>query len=288
MVAVAAGRRGVPTLLHDTRPAARRHHGPVHRGRAHAPAGERSAAAEAGPRRDVRRVPADRAAAFEDMPVRVVDIDEASLQRVRPMAMAARPDCAAGRRLSDMGAAAIAFDILFAEPDRLSPRTVVRDVAGIDPSLLSQLPDNDADLRSKRLQESPVVLGFGLSNEGDHRPQVKAGFAFTGENPVDAPPHLDAATPLLPELGAKLPASATSASIPATRSRSSARCRCSSATASSSIPTWRWRRCASRKAPRPTCSPARTDVPEHNDRGQDRRFRGAGDRSRRTLALCQP
>ena len=35
-----------------------------------------------------------------------------------------------------MGASAIAFDILFAEPDRLSPRTVVRDVPGIDPSLL--------------------------------------------------------------------------------------------------------------------------------------------------------
>ena len=93
-------------------------------------------------------------------------------------------------RLSDMGAAAIAFDILFAEPDRLSPRTVVRDVAGIDPTLLSQLPDND-QIFAEAIAEKPVVLGFGLSNEGNHHPQVKAGFAFTGEDPAGAPPHHD-------------------------------------------------------------------------------------------------
>ena len=34
------------------------------------------------------------------------------------------------------------------------------------------------------------MLGFGLSNEGSYRPQVKAGFAFTGENPAArASPH---------------------------------------------------------------------------------------------------
>src|ERR1700752_4864578 len=104
-------------------------------------------------------------------------------------------------RLSDMGAAAIAFDILFAEPDRLSPRSVVRDVPAIDPSLLGQLPDND-EIFARSIAGKPVILGFGLSNKGNYRPPVKAGFAFTGENPGGAPPHITAATPLRPELEA--------------------------------------------------------------------------------------
>ncbi|NKF15391.1 adenylate/guanylate cyclase domain-containing protein, partial [Rhizobium sp. BUS002] len=42
----------------------------------------------------------------------------------------------------------------------------------------------------------------GLSNEGGYRPPVKAGFAFTGESPVSAPPFLSASTPLRPQLEA--------------------------------------------------------------------------------------
>ena len=74
--------------------------------------------------------------AFENMPVRVVDIDEASLREFGQWPWPRDRMAALVDRLSEMGASAIAFDILFAEPDRLSPRTVVRDVAGIDPSLL--------------------------------------------------------------------------------------------------------------------------------------------------------
>jgi adenylate cyclase len=98
-----------------------------------------------------------------------------------------------------MGAAAIAFVILFAEPDRLSPRSVMRDVAGVDPSLIGRLPDND-EIFAAAIAGRRVVLGFGLSNEGNYRPPVKAGFAFTGESPLNAPPHLTAATPVRPQL----------------------------------------------------------------------------------------
>ena len=58
------------------------------------------------------------------------------------------------------------------------------------------------EIFAEAIAEKPVVLGFGLSNEGNHHPQVKAGFAFTGENPAGAPPPMTAATPLLPELEA--------------------------------------------------------------------------------------
>ena len=41
-----------------------------------------------------------------------------------------------------------------------------------------------------------------MSNEGSYRPQVRAGFAYTGESPVNAPPRIVAATPLRPQLEA--------------------------------------------------------------------------------------
>jgi adenylate cyclase len=138
---------------------------------------------------------------FEDLPVRVVDIDEASLRQFGQWPWPRDRMAALVDRLSEAGPAAIAFDVLFAEPDRLSPRTVVRDFAGTDPLLLGRLPDND-EIFAQSIAGKPVILGFGLSNAGDYLPQVKAGFAYTGENPADAPPRIKAATPLLPQLEA--------------------------------------------------------------------------------------
>ncbi|MBB5575984.1 CHASE2 domain-containing protein [Rhizobium paranaense] len=138
---------------------------------------------------------------FENQPVRVIDIDEASLREFGQWPWPRNRIAALVDKLSDMGASAIAFDVLFAEPDRLSPRNVVRDVTGIDPSLLGKLPDND-EIFSQSLSGRPVVLGFGLSNEGNYLPPVKAGFAYTGETPFGAPPALKAATPLQPRFEA--------------------------------------------------------------------------------------
>ncbi|WP_064831764.1 CHASE2 domain-containing protein [Rhizobium phaseoli] len=138
---------------------------------------------------------------FEPMPVRVVDIDEASLREFGQWPWPRDRLALLVDRLSQMGAAAIAFDVLFAEPDRLSPRNVVREVAGVDPLLAEKLPDND-EIFAGSIAGKPVVLGFGLSNEGGYRPPVKAGFAFTGESPVSAPPFLRASTPLRPQLEA--------------------------------------------------------------------------------------
>ncbi|MEK1932598.1 MAG: adenylate/guanylate cyclase domain-containing protein [Pararhizobium sp.] len=140
--------------------------------------------------------------AFEDLPVRVIDIDEASLKEFGQWPWPRDRMAMLVDRLSEAGVAAIAFDILFSEPDRLSPRTVMRDVVGVDPSLLERLPDND-EIFARSIAEKPVVLGFALSNEGSYRPPVKAGFAFTGEPPFHAPPRLTSATPLRPQLEAK-------------------------------------------------------------------------------------
>lgn len=134
---------------------------------------------------------------FEDVPVRVVDIDEASLKAFGQWPWPRDRLALLVDRLSAMGAAAIAFDILFSEPDRLSPRAVVAEVGGVSEDLLNRLPDNDATF-AQSFEGRPIVLGFAISNDGRRLPQVKAGFAFTGEPPFGAPPSFSTATPLLP------------------------------------------------------------------------------------------
>ncbi len=137
--------------------------------------------------------------AYESMPVKVVDIDEASLRAFGQWPWPRDRMAKLTDRLAQMGASAIAFDILFAEPDRLSPRNVLRQVPEIDPALLERLPDND-EVFAGSIAGKPVILGFGLTNEGSYMPPVKAGFAFTGESPIAAPPRIRAATPLRPQL----------------------------------------------------------------------------------------
>ena len=98
---------------------------------------------------------------FQDMPVHVVDIDEASLRQFGQWPWPRDRMARLVDRLSAMGASAIAFDIPLSEPDRSFPRTVVRDIAEIDPSLLARLPDND-EIFAQAIAGNPVVLGFAL------------------------------------------------------------------------------------------------------------------------------
>ena len=134
---------------------------------------------------------------FEDMPVRVIDIDEASLKAFGQWPWPRDRLALLVDRLAGIGVSVIAFDVLFSEPDRLSPRAVVGEVGGLPPGFVERLPDNDA-IFARALENRPVVLGFGISSQGDFLPQVKAGFAYTGEPPFGAPPRISAATPLLP------------------------------------------------------------------------------------------
>jgi adenylate cyclase len=61
-----------------------------------------------------------------DLPVRIVDIDEESLKRLGqwpwPRDLVAR----LVDRLGELGAATVALDIIFAEPDRFSPANLAR------------------------------------------------------------------------------------------------------------------------------------------------------------------
>jgi adenylate cyclase len=114
-----------------------------------------------------------------DLPVRVVLIDEAALQRFGqwPWPRSVLADLT--RRLSDLGATVIGFDFVMAETERTRTGGVVSQ----DPSASGELPSGDVAL-ADAIGAAPVVLGFIGSNDSAALPMERAGFAFTGDDPT--------------------------------------------------------------------------------------------------------
>jgi adenylate cyclase len=142
-----------------------------------------------------------------DVPVRVVDIDEASLARLGQWPWPRSDLARLVERLNDLGASAIAFDMVFPEPDRLSPSRLVEQSEVIEAfggdrarGLASIVPDYDRSFAAS-LNGKPVILGFAaVPGTNDERPGIKAGLAFTGQDPRNALPSFSAVTRNLPEL----------------------------------------------------------------------------------------
>jgi adenylate cyclase len=142
-----------------------------------------------------------------DLPVRIVDIDEESLKRLGqwpwPRDLMAR----LVDRLGELGAAAVALDIIFAEPDRFSPVNLARvwqdrpELAALRASL-AQLPDTDAVL-AQSLSRTPSVTAFALSDAGrSSAPDLKRGFATAGDDPLLFVRHFRGAVTTLPAIEA--------------------------------------------------------------------------------------
>jgi adenylate cyclase len=139
----------------------------------------------------------------QPQPVRIVDIDEASLKALGQWPWSRLTMAKLVNELAGMGAAVIAFDIVFPEPDRLSPRRLVDDpalLAKLGPTLnIADFPDSDLEF-ARALTGRPVVMGFASSiGAFDKRNLViKAGFAQTGAPALLAPQGLGRVTSNLP------------------------------------------------------------------------------------------
>jgi len=118
----------------------------------------------------------------QDLPVRVVDIDERSLQALGQWPWPREILARLTQRLTQLGAAAIVYDVLFPEPDRLSPSAVM---AGLRQSGGVRLPDYDQQF-AQALANSPSVLGFatGLRDAGATLVGPKGGTAISGMDPT--------------------------------------------------------------------------------------------------------
>jgi adenylate cyclase len=128
---------------------------------------------------------------YEAAPVRIVDIDELSLREVGQWPWPRTRVAEVVERLSGLGAAAIAFDMVFPEPDRTSPQRAAASLALPSDAirdqirtLLAPLPDHD-EVFADVLRRAPVVLGFATSRDRSvPRPPVRSGFALAGTPPT--------------------------------------------------------------------------------------------------------
>ena len=96
-----------------------------------------------------------------ERPVVIIDVDEKSLNTIGQWPWPRTRIADLITRLTQMGALVIAFDIVFAEPDRMSPGVAAdafRDLDEATRAKLRGLPSNDA-VFADALRKSPVVLG---------------------------------------------------------------------------------------------------------------------------------
>src|SRR6266566_4021189 len=137
------------------------------------------------------------------LPIRIVDIDEQSLAKIGqwPWPRTTVRDLLLG--LTSKGAAVVAFDVLFAEPDRTSVETIIkqlpaREASAITAALAGQ-PSND-ELFAAALKDTPSVLSVALGEGTSTTVQDKAGFVFGGDDPRPFLLAFDGASRNLPAL----------------------------------------------------------------------------------------
>ena len=135
-------------------------------------------------------------------PVRIVDIDEASLAKIGQWPWPRTKMAEIIARLKSDGAKVVALDLILAEPDRLSP-SALADLFSDDSALAPlvgkarALPSNDQKLGDV-LNGAPVVLGvsgLGVGQPVTEKP--KASFVAAGDDPKLFVPGFPNATPLL-------------------------------------------------------------------------------------------
>ncbi len=113
----------------------------------------------------------------------IVDVDEASIRALGQWPWSRGLLARLVDRLADAEVASIGFDMVFAEPDRLSPPAFASGAENLPPmvrGLLSGLPSTD-DAFAAAIARAPVVLGISGSVEtptapaGDAAPAASAG-----------------------------------------------------------------------------------------------------------------
>lgn len=123
-----------------------------------------------------------------DAPVRVVGVDEESLKAYGQWPWPRTRVATLQDRLRELGAAVVAFDFVFAEPDRASARMLVEalpetklraDIA----RLVARAPDSDA-VFAEAIGRGPVVLGATLAAQGAKSFPAKTGVVAAGDDPL--------------------------------------------------------------------------------------------------------
>jgi len=139
-----------------------------------------------------------------DLPVRIIDIDEESLKEIGqwPWPRTILADLI--DKLAANGAAAIGVDMVFPEPDRMSPANALHfwpqsDALASLRKEVEKLPSND-QVFAEAIGKAPIALGFIASPQATSIPETKAGISFGGDDPKLFVPYYPGAAASLKEL----------------------------------------------------------------------------------------
>ena len=118
-----------------------------------------------------------------NLPVRVVDLDEELLAKIGQWPWPRTTVATLLQTLTAQGAAAVAFDILFAEPDRTSLDEIAKRLPAEQAKLLSTViagqPTND-QVFAAALKDLPSVLAVSLGDGRRHNTAKKGGLCHRG------------------------------------------------------------------------------------------------------------
>ncbi len=140
--------------------------------------------------------------------VMVAAIDEKSLAELGQWPWSRRTLAQLIVKLRRMGAIAIGFDVVFAEPDRTSPGYLAERTPGLGKKAveeLRKLPSNDS-VFARVISRQPVVLGLfaeigGAVGDGENKVLEKLAIATIGPNPRPKIRYIGELIENLPELG---------------------------------------------------------------------------------------
>jgi adenylate cyclase len=144
-------------------------------------------------------------------PVTIIDLDEQSLQTVGQWPWSRNTIAQLVANLTSMEAVLVAFDVVFAEPDRMNPNTIPDNVEGLDEETVAKLrglPSNDKVLADV-IAKSKVVLGqagrVAKTDDSTKGPPARRSLAIrklskTAPDPKVFMPHFPYLTRNIPEL----------------------------------------------------------------------------------------
>ncbi|RFB80452.1 CHASE2 domain-containing protein [Methylovirgula sp. 4M-Z18] len=125
-----------------------------------------------------------------DLPVRIVDIDDASLAKYGQWPWPRTLLAKLNDRLTNQKPLALVYDFAFAEPDRLSLQTIIASLPNVPErqkladALGTESGDND-EAFAQSLGRGRDVLGYALTNNpSDADLPAKAGISIAGDDPT--------------------------------------------------------------------------------------------------------
>ncbi|MDH3451199.1 MAG: adenylate/guanylate cyclase domain-containing protein [Gammaproteobacteria bacterium] len=139
---------------------------------------------------------------YVQVPVRIVDIDDASLEAVGQWPWPRTRIAELIKKLNGAGAMVIALDLVFAEPDRTSPAQILPlwSDSELIRALALALPDHDREL-AKQVAAAPVVTAVALNQESiKPRSQIKLRFAAVDRKTTTELPQFSSAVVNLPPI----------------------------------------------------------------------------------------